>query len=446
MELDDPVWRHVVMPGIPSEMSVTSGEVGGPAPSVGGEGATWSSPDRAWRGAKDARSKEGPLEGIRVIDLGAIIAGPLAASLLVELGAEGIKLEPLTGDSYRGPGFAAHNKGKRGIALDLRHPKGHRAFLELASSADVVVDNYRPGVLERLGARYEDLRAINPDIVTVTITGFGERGPLGSEAGFDPVLQAMSGMMTAQGGDSDPVFHTVPVNDVAASAMGAFGASLALFHRERSGEGQKVSTSLAAISAFVQAGELVRWEGRPPPSVGGRDFPGPSALDRYYRTADGWLRLCGTGPEARDALERAGFLPALEGGEGEIEAVLASVFAGLGRDEAVSALTAAGIAAAPARTASELASDPELVEYQVLQPDARPGRSGWWTAGRYARLSRTERSGTLVAPHLGQHTREVLLSAGLSPDEVEDLLASGAAIEASATESALARPSPRAGS
>src|SRR5439155_16988449 len=149
-----------------------------------------------------------------------------SASLLGELGCDVVKVEPLTGDSFRGPGFAAYNKGQRGVALDLRNPDGKEAFLGLVRSADVVIDNYRPGVLKRLGIDWESLRSVNPDVISASITGFGEGGPFGEDAGFDPVLQAMSGMMRAQGGESDPVFYTVPVNDVAASAVIAFGCVL----------------------------------------------------------------------------------------------------------------------------------------------------------------------------------------------------------------------------
>jgi crotonobetainyl-CoA:carnitine CoA-transferase CaiB-like acyl-CoA transferase len=179
--------------------------------------------------------------------------------------------------------------------------------VDLVRTADIVLDNYRPGVLDRLGAGWESLREVNPQVSSVSITGFGDGGPLGDEPGFDPVLQAMSGMMASQGGDSDPVFFTVPVNDVMAAATVAFGSGLALLHRSRTGRGQRVTTSLAAMSAFVQAEALVQFPGRPAAPVGGRDHPGHASFDRYHRAADGWVRV-----QADDAAA----LSAVTGGRG----------------------------------------------------------------------------------------------------------------------------------
>jgi crotonobetainyl-CoA:carnitine CoA-transferase CaiB-like acyl-CoA transferase len=231
---------------------------------------------------------------------------------------------------------------------------------------------------------HDDLRAVRPDIICLSITGFGEGGPMGDGvAGFDPVLQAMSGMMRAQGGDSDPVFSTVPVNDVAASATVAFGACVALFHRARSGQGQRGWTSLAGMSALLQSEALMRYADRPPPPVGGRDYRGVEG-DGFVESASGWVRV---------------------------------------RE------TADGVATLPARTLAELAADEELIAYGVLHPDPRPDREGWLTPGRHARLSRTELAGTLVSPALGQHTREVLREAGLEDTHIDRLVADGVAIE-----------------
>ena len=394
VEVADEERGPVVMPGIPINLCDSPASVRGGAPALGAHdtAVAWTHADRP-RPADPTSSSAGPLDGLRVLDLGAIIAGPFAASLLAELGADVVKVEPLSGDSFRGPGFAAYNKGQRGVAIDIRHPQGHGAFLQLVRTADVVIDNYRPGVLERLGIGHDRLREVNPGIVSISITGFGDGGPLGREAGFDPVLQAMSGMMSAQGGDSDPVMFTVPVDDVAAAAAGALGACLALFHRMSTGRGQRVWTSLAAMSALLQAGDLVRFEGRPPASVGGRDHG-----DGFRRVSDGWVRVVGGG---------------------------ADDIAGLARNEAVDRLTSAGTPAAPARTVVELCRDTDLLDFEVLHPDPRPGRERWWTPGRHARFSRTERTGTLVAPQLGAHTREVLAEAGLPSADVDALVDAG---------------------
>jgi len=419
VEVDDPQRGPVVMPGIPITLTASPGRVRGAAAMPAGteEVPDWpaTEPGSGERSHADGSGgggggTNGPLDGIRVLDLGAIIAGPFAATLLAELGADVIKVEPLTGDSFRGPGFAAYNKGQRGIALDLYHPDGKAAFLDLARDADIVLDNYRPGVLGRLGIAYDDLRAVNPAIITLSVTGFGEGGPLGGDAGFDPVLQAMSGMMRAQGGGDEPVFFTVAVNDVCAAANSALAACLALLHRARTGQGQRVWTSLAAMSAMLQASPLVRWEGRPPAPVGGRDHPGPSALDRFFASADGWVRVQADADAGPAVVEVLAMLGELAGAE------------------AVERLTTLGVPAVVARKGPDLALDQELVDLGVLVPDARPERAHWLTTGRHAWFSRTERKDTLTAPSLGEHTREVLLEAGFDAARVEALVADRAAI------------------
>jgi crotonobetainyl-CoA:carnitine CoA-transferase CaiB-like acyl-CoA transferase len=394
VEADDPLVGPIVMPGVPVTLHATPGTA---RPRVFGGAPSWGPRDPAPR---DVAGRHGPLDGFRVLDLGAIIAGPFSASLLGDLGADVVKVEPLTGDSFRGPGFAAYNKGQRGVALDLQKDAGRDAFLDLVRTADVVVDNYRPRVLQRLRIDWDSLRAVNPNVISASITGFGEGGPYGGDAGFDPVLQAMSGMMRAQGGDSDPVFFTVPVNDVAGSASLAFGALLALLHRERTGEPQRVSTSLTAMSVLLQTEALSRYAGRPPAPLGSRDHVGPSATDRFHRTADGWIRAHG---EAPDDSERRP------------------------RDEVLKTLYEAGVPAVAARTLSELAGDPDVVAGEILHADPRPDRDGF-TSGRHARFSRTMRAGALVSPSLGEHTRDVLREIGYADETIDELIASGAAV------------------
>ncbi len=372
-EIDDPERGRVVMPGTPIVLTATPAILGSvrihPA-------RTGTDPHRTNEG-----EGRGPLDGVRVLDLGAIIAGPFAGSLLAELGADVIKVEPLTGDSFRGPGFAAYNKGQRSIALDLRSADGHAFLLDLVRTADVVIDNYRPGVVERLRIRYDDLVEVNPSIITLSVTGFGEGGPLGGEAGFDPVLQAMSGMMRAQGGDDDPVFFTVPVNDVTAAASGALAVCLALFHRRRTGEGQRIWTSLAAMSALLQAGQIVRFEGRPPAQLGATDFAGPAEDDRYHRVADGWIRVRGAGAEPSWAHRT--------------------------RSDVVAELSGRGIPAVAALSGREIVADPVEAGADAFRRDPRPGRERFWTVHRQARFSRTERTETLVAPRLDEHAAEI---------------------------------------
>lgn len=454
VELDDPDRGRVMMPGVPLVLTRTPGRVRGPAPRLGQhendvlEGAWAARPPHAAPGDGAGRrpapggppAGRGPLAGYRVVDLGTILAGPYAGMLLAELGADVVKVEPPSGDSFRERGFT-FNRGMRGLALDLRDPRGRDTFDHLVRGADVVVDNYRPGVLERLGITYADLGRVNPDAVALSNTGYGEGGPLSGDPGFDPILQARSGMMEAQGGDDEPVFHTIPVNDVAGAALLALGACLALHHRERTGEGQRGWTSLAGIAAFMQCGELVRHDGRVPAPRGGRDHPGPGALDRFFATADGWVRVQASASHAV-ALRRAGLLaPSAaddgrrqQGGTGDVRpedlgAALAVGLRGLGRDEAVRRLTEAGVPAAAARRFEETLGDAEWLRHKAVHHQVRPDGTAYVTAGRFAWFSRTQRDDPLVAPGIGEHSRAVLTEERVPAATVDALIADGIVAE-----------------
>ena len=416
----DPIDGDVVMGGTLVELTKTPAREPAPRRVVASAGLpSWP----AQRGGTSAPAREtgrGPLDGIRVINLGLFFAGPFAGVLLAELGADVAKVERREGNNNRDGGWH-FIRGQRSLAVDLRDPVGHRAFLELVSKADVVVDNYRPGVLERLKIDYDALASVRPDIITVSVSGFGEVGPLGGRPGMDPILQATSGMMTAQGGESAPVFHSIAVNDAAGAGAAALGACLALFNRARKGEGQRARTSLFAASLFMQSGELARYSGRPPARIGGRDYLGPSATDRFYATWDGHVRLFATN---REGFVQAGLLSNASAPD---EVAVAEIQAGLGslsREEALERLTGVGIAAVPARHFGELPDDDVVTagKYFAVQDSVDDRRL--YVPGRLARFSRTERQDTIRTPGVGEHSRELLAEAGLSPEAIEELVSS----------------------
>jgi crotonobetainyl-CoA:carnitine CoA-transferase CaiB-like acyl-CoA transferase len=445
----DPDGGIVTMPGNPVVLSATPALSPRPAPQLGSPGAAlpeWPAQpapgnaappaaDNAGRrapGSAGQRAAAGPLAGTRVLDVGVILAGPYCGTLLAELGADVVKVEIPDGDSFRLQGFP-YIRGQRGLAIDLRAEKGRAVFRELVRSADVVIDNYRPGVAERLGVSYERLRQEKPDIISMSVTAFGESGPLRDEAGFDTILQAMSGIMTAQGGNGEPVLLTLAVNDTAAAALTALGACLALFHRARTGAGQRGSACLAAASVLMQCEELIRVNGRPAPVRGGPDFRGSSSADRFYRTCDGWIRVQATSERPASAAALAGLArlagcacPDVTSGlDDALAAALESRFAGMSTDEALAQLAAAQIPALRARRGSELPDDPQLIRWQVHQRMSSGQGAELHAAGRMARFSRTQRNDVLVPPGVGEHTVEILLEAGMGEEEIGSLIKNG---------------------
>lgn len=292
--VDHPAIGRIEMMGVPLVTEAAPGMVRGPAPAIGehtdevlGEAAT--GPPPVARLHPDA-APGSMLDGVRVLDLSAFIAGPVATRHLAMLGADVIKIEPPTGDPFRqmGLGFLGWNQGKRGLALNLTRDDARAVLYRLAKDADVVVENFRPGVAERLGADYETLREHNPDLIYLSSSGWGDDQAMRGDAAFDPLVQAISGAMHAQGGADEPVFHAVPLNDVMTPAIGAFGVLAALFHRARGGGGQRVRTSLARTGLAIQAAEFTRFPRRvePEPEESGHtDSPGDGQGPAVERSA-----------------------------------------------------------------------------------------------------------------------------------------------------------------
>jgi crotonobetainyl-CoA:carnitine CoA-transferase CaiB-like acyl-CoA transferase len=208
----------------------------------------------------------GPLGGIRVLDLSAYIAGPYGCSLLADLGAEVIKIEPPSGDTLRqypstlepeSRAFLGTNRSKLGIVLDLKQPEGQQALLRLVESADVLVHNFRSSVPARLAIEYKKLRETNPGLIYCALTGYGESGPLKDRAGYDQVLQSMTGICTFQGPPGKPEIVCGSIVDYYAASLLAYAVTAALFHRERTGEGQYVGVSLLRTALAMQSGRFI---------------------------------------------------------------------------------------------------------------------------------------------------------------------------------------------
>ncbi len=433
---DHPDLGPVVMPDTPARLSESPGSVRALARRTGAP--RWSARAPAERSIQghDGRA---PLHGIRVLDLGTVIAGAHAGGVLANLGAEVIKVEPMDGDPFRSDGgpFVAYNRGKRGLGIDLKQPAAVELFHDLVRQADVILDNYRHGVRHRLGIDYATLKAINPRIVSCSINAYGDRGDRMRLPGFDPLLQAEGGMMAAQGGEDEPVLHTIPVNDVATAAVVAFGVIAALNRREATGEGQEVLTSLMAQSLTFQLAEVTTYAGRPANDVGARDCVGVRALHRFYRCGDGaWLALACEGPDEARAVGRVlgvdmddaqGALTAPR--DGALAEALAAALAQRPRAEALEALLAAGVAAAPVLRGPE-AFDSEWLKQNGLFETWTHPRIGDLTSVRaYADFSRSPIGFRYPTPGLGEHSGELLREFGIASDRIEALFASGAVFE-----------------
>lgn len=425
VKLHDPQFGDVTVVGQPVEASVTpacvtggSPVLGTPAVDVVWEARESSDAGRGWIGATGGRRDTGgPLSGVRVLLVGTFVAGPFGAFLLGHFGADVIKVEAPEGDPWRAQGFY-YSDGMRSVSIDLKKDEGRELFLELASEADIIVDNLRPGVGAKLGIDYTHVSRVNPDIITVSFTGFGQRGPLAMEPGFDPVLQAWGGMCIAQGGDDVPVIYTVPVNDVSGAGLIAFSGCLGLYHRLRTGTGQAISTSLVGASMFMQSGQLVSGDFESLVPRGGRDYLGPGELDRYYQTGDGWVRLQATaGTTADDVRVALGAGP---------EASLEDAFARIDAESAAQRLYRAAIPAAIAQTAREVVVSgrhPDRFTLHRPEDDVT-----YYRPQQYVAFSRTKYDQHMYPPGAGEHSREILDELELSANLVERYIDAGAVV------------------
>ncbi|MBB3180458.1 CaiB/BaiF CoA-transferase family protein [Variovorax sp. Sphag1AA] len=251
-----------------------------------------------------------PLEGVRVIDMSHVIAGPLASLYLAQLGAEVIKIEPLQGEVMRASkasgeegdtpaGFAALNAGKRSFATDIRTPEGAELVRSLARTADVFIENFRPGVVAKYGLDYASIRAVRPDIVYCSISGYGQEGEWSRRGAYDHVMQALTGMMMMQGdgADTPPMKVGFPVIDVAVGMLGALSIVASLHRRARDGEGQHIDASMVQASLMLMYPNASSFLSNrvEPQRVGNRGYTGSPTADTY-RCADGWLATAANTP------------------------------------------------------------------------------------------------------------------------------------------------------
>lgn len=399
-------------------------------------------------GVGGAAAGEGPLAGVRVLDVTHVMAGAWCGLLLAEMGADVVKLErPGRGDDFRrrlGDGqrgfepFSAVNHSKRSLALDLKRPEGAEVLRRLAAGADVLVENYRPGTLERLGLGFRDLSRANPRLVYASISGFGATGPWRDRGGFDLMAQGLAGLMSLTGEPGgQPVKVGVPIADLTAGSLAALGILSALVARARTGRGQHVDTSLfeAALSTTV-------WESALYFGLGVVAKPEGSAHRlaapyEAFRTRDGHLtlgaanqatfeRLCAAlGRE--DLLADPRFAGPVErlAHRRELAAILQAIFETGTTAHFVDRLNAAGVPAGPVLALDEVFRQPQVAARAMVASLPRPEGGSDHVLGPPVKLSDTPWRARHAAPALGAHSREVLAEAGVAADEIEALVRSG---------------------
>jgi crotonobetainyl-CoA:carnitine CoA-transferase CaiB-like acyl-CoA transferase len=381
----------------------------------------------------------GPLAGVKVLDLSGYIAAPYGCTLLADQGAEVVKIEPPEGDNLRkypstlaaeGRAFVGVNRGKRGLVLDLKQPEGLQVLLRLAAGADVLVHNFRPSVPPRLGIDYPRLQQVNPRLVYCAVSGFGEHGPMRNRAGYDQVLQAMTGICAMQGGADNPQIVYGSVVDYYAAALLAASVSSALYARERTGEGQYVGVSLLQAALAMQSARLV-WADGEPRNVS-RDMRS-GGITGIHPTREGHLYLSANTPHFWGALCGHLGLPELAQDErydtvrkrAERAAEIVPLIRGaLMRRTALEweARFGESVPCSAVRGVEDLFEHPQVQAESLLQHFEHPlvgGYRGLAGAFRFGDAGAAPPART--APVFGQHSDALLAGAGYADHEIAAL-------------------------
>ena len=382
-----------------------------------------------------------PLEGIRVLDLGRYQAGPRCGLMFARMGAEVIKVESVAGDESRKNGptvrgqsayWVQYNSGKKSLSVNLRSSEGKEILTDLIKKSDILIQNFRPGTIDIMGFGYEKLRDINPKIIMVNVSAYGQYGPYKDRVGFDPIGQAMGGLMSLTGEEGMPPVKTFfPLIDRITSLHATIGALAALREREISGEGQTIDVCLAdtgytcneiPISAYLGSGYEQTREGN------GRGTGG------CYQTKDGWVILAATNENMWVRLSESigksewltddRFQTRLDRTRTNAEALeseLSEWFSGKTMGEAVEILSSNGVPCSPVNTTAQAAVDPHLTDREIIVEVPDPVAGSIHVSGKMIKFGRTEMV-VGSAPVVGQHSEEILSGIlGYSEERINEL-------------------------
>jgi crotonobetainyl-CoA:carnitine CoA-transferase CaiB-like acyl-CoA transferase len=382
----------------------------------------------------------GALEGVRVLDVTQVMAGPFCSMQLCDMGADVIKVEPPEGDSTRrmagavgtdSPSFNAVNRGKRGMILNLKRPPARDAFRQLVRRADIVIENYRPGVMRSLGLDYETLAVDHPELIYASISGYGQTGPDRAKGGFDLVAQGVSGLMSITGEPGGPpVKIGVPITDLGAALFAVSAILAALYHRTRTGRGQHIDTSLvdAGVALSVwEATEYFGGEGVPQPMGSAHRMSAPY---QAIRCADGYITLAAANDRLFrrlcDLLDRPGWLidPDFVDDTGRVKNrerlahEIESVTREQPRSHWIALFEANGLPCGPINNYEQVFADPHVRARELVVETVHPRLGRIRTLGSPVHMSLTPPIVGRPAPLLGEHTVEVLREAGFDDQQI----------------------------
>ena len=392
----------------------------------------------------------GPIHGVKVLELAQIMAGPTCGLMLADLGAEVIKIEKIPGgdDTRRflppdingeAAAFMMMNRNKRGMALDLKTKEGVEVFKRMVKQADVVVENFRKGTLEKLGVGYEELKKINPKIILCEISGYGRTGPYADKGGFDLIAQGMSGLMsiTGESKGKPPMKVGAPVTDITAGILAATGVLAALVSRATTGVGQRVDTSL------YEAGIVhTYWQSAIASATG--VAPGPlgsahplTAPYQAFQTKDKWITVGASNQNTWLKLIDALGVKELQENEKfnsnanrmknltELTELLKKELVKKTAEEWLKLFDEKGLPCGPINTVTEMFKDPQTIERKMIV-DVKNTKAGSFKAiGMPIKFSETKVEDTKQSPTFGQHTKQILLDHGFKSEEIDSLMKQG---------------------
>lgn len=385
------------------------------------------------------------LDGVRVLDLSRVMSGPFCTAMMADLGAEVIKIEmPGSGDDSRHFGpfvgdesayFMLLNRGKKSVTLDLKSDRGRDLLKALVAECDVVIENFRPGVAERLGLHYDALKDINPTLIYASISGFGQEGPMADRPAYDLVVQAMSGLMHITGQrDGPPTAVGESVIDVCTGMFAAWGISTALFNRERTGKGRYLDIAMldSMYSMMLTVLGMQLYTDKPPTRVGSR-HPVTYPVD-VFSTTDGHIVMVVTTDRAFGNLCKAIGKPGMaedekfranadrNANEAELKATIEAWTSTLTRDAAVDALAEVGIPAAPVMSVGDIAESDHIAHRGMTTTVTHPTLGDVPLVHQPVRFSGADREIQRPPPLLGEHTRDILASVlAIEDDELDEL-------------------------